>query len=1197
MATRRRARSRARAAPIRRALRLAAVGTSRLWWGGALLLWFVGAAGGRAGAQTPAPAPAAGLSNLVDTLLGAGDTLRWAPGAIFVHTLKAQTAGGRDGLPVVVRGSAAWVEGLPAGTGVRWRYRRFDTDLRGRQATLDSALLGYDRPIFTFDEADRAISISEFQRGLGDVDYSGVFGRGLRFGNSQNLVLDSRLDLQLNGDLGDGLTVAAVVSDQNIPLQPEGNTVQLREFDRIFVTVARAPHSVTAGDYTLRSNAGHFIRFDKNLQGLSYRLDAQEGKGYGGQASVAATRGDFQRIQLPTVDGNQGPYRLTGARGEPFVIVLAGTERVFLDGRLLERGIDRDYIIDYNRGEVTFMPRLLVNRFQRIIVEYEYSDREYLRTLASADAEYRLGPVRLRVQGLQQQDGLRRSGSALSAQAQRVLATSDGDRRGTLVPSPIPVDEAGSANPVQYRLRVDSTCRGRDSIWVLADSTRENVQTFLVNFTDVGQGLGDYELQFGGSANGATFQYVPRGDSCQRRGRYAPLRLVQTPRSLRLLTLGGDYRIDSVSSVDFEVALNGNDLNRYSPGAENAFAGYVNGVHARRLGATTVSLRGYGEVTGDGFEAIAPWRAAEFRRLWNLGSLAAQPTAEPGGDVLAGGRVGLSNEALDLGYGLDAYRQGEAYRGFRQNWRAVYRSGRLTASHAGDLLSAERDRQRTGQSRLSAEVNHRGETWTHAASAARTTSQNYDLVRDDRTPADRTFYEWSASSLRARGDSAWTQSLVYTGRRDLLALAGAAPLDEGTNHQLDVAIANPTTRRNRLELTASYRNTDPGDGPATGTPTPRNFYLGRLNHRFTSARQGWVRTQSLVEAGSGQERRVSIQYLRVQSGLGEYVWKDYNGDGVEQLDEFEVAVFADSAAYLRTVLLTDDFVATNTLTVTQGIDLDPGRLRGADGAWWKRFSASANANLKRRALQSAGYGRLLATDVARQDTTVVGDDLGWRNALYFNRNRDAFRVEAEYRQVAVRGISLQGLQLNRTTGQALRAQQPLGDAWRLGAAFERELRRSESEALAQRNFTIVSQEYVPSVSFQPTPELRAELAGGYRRGRSPDAAGSVVAASAKLTADLRFRDAPPGGERRSPLAGATLRGSVERIAQTFEGDVNSPLGFALLEGLRPGESWVWSLTTDQQLGRSLQLSLRYDGRQLGGGRVVHTGQAQLQAVF
>ena len=764
------------------------------------------------------------------------------------------------------------------------------------------------------------------------------------------------------------------------------------------------------------------------------------------------------------------------------------------------------------------------------------------------------------------------------------------------MPAALAVDENTSDSQLRYRLRVDSSRCGVDSVYVLADSTAE-AQTFVVGFTEVGPGLGDYELVFGGNSNGVTYRYVPRDSTCRPQASYAPLRRVQTPRSLRLLTIGGSYAPDTATVLDLELAINANDLNRFSPASATAFAGHLRGAHARQFGTTRVAVRGYGEVTADGFEAIAPWRAAEFRRLWNLGALAAQPTAEPGGDFLAGGGVNVSDRGVALDYGIDAYQQGVRYSGFRQNWGATYRRGAYSATHTGDLLAAEREGQRTGQSRLLAGVARAGAVWQHRADASRQTSQNYDLILDNASGVDRTIYEWSASSARAKGDSAWSQRISYTGRQDQTRGGNGDRVVEGTNHQVDLTVANPETSRNRLELTASYRHADREGSTAGAGGTPRNFYLGRLSHRFAAEKQAWVRTQTLVEAGSGQERRVSIQYLRVQSGLGEYVWNDYNGDGVEQLDEFEVAVFADSAAYVRTVLLTDGFVATNTLTVTQSVDVDPGRLRGVDAAWWKRFSASTNANLKRRALQSAGYTRLLATDVPRQDTSVVGDDLGWRSALYFNRNRDAFRAEVEYRQVAVRGISLQGLQLNRTTGQAARLQQPVGEAWRIGLDLERELRRSESEALAQRNFTIVTRRLTPSLSYQPSAEFRTEFSGGFREGDSPDAEGRVRASSAKLAVDFRIREPPPGVARRASLAGATLRGSVERIAQQFAGDANSPLGFALLEGLRPGESWVWSLTTDQQIGRALQLSLRYDGRQLGGGRVVHTGQAQLQAVF
>src|SRR5690606_19358282 len=173
---------------------------------------------------------------------------------------------------------------------------------------------------------------------------NGSISRGISFGNTQDVFVNSALNLQLEGKLTEDINIRAAITDQNIPFQPEGNTQQLQEFDKVFIQFYNDNASLTAGDIVLKNKPSNFLRYYKNVQGgqLTAKYDAFKNSSAESEASISIAKGKFASELVEVREGVLGPYKLRGGQNETFVIILANSEKVYLDGRLLERGFDYD---------------------------------------------------------------------------------------------------------------------------------------------------------------------------------------------------------------------------------------------------------------------------------------------------------------------------------------------------------------------------------------------------------------------------------------------------------------------------------------------------------------------------------------------------------------------------------------------------------------------------------------------------------------------------------------------------------------------------------------------------------------------------------------------------------------------------------------------------------------------------------------
>ncbi len=177
------------------------------------------------------------------------------------------------------------------------------------------------------------------------------------------------LQLRISGEVAEGVNLLTVLSDRNLPIGEQGGSKRLQELDRVFFQVNADQISATLGDLDVAFDGTVFGRYRRQLQGARVLAHRQKGQF---SAFGAVSRGRWETRRLVTIEGFQGPYSLS--EGGLWGQIVPESERVYLNGRLLNRGDGADYTIDYERGHVAFTPEIPIGVESRVTVEYQVID-------------------------------------------------------------------------------------------------------------------------------------------------------------------------------------------------------------------------------------------------------------------------------------------------------------------------------------------------------------------------------------------------------------------------------------------------------------------------------------------------------------------------------------------------------------------------------------------------------------------------------------------------------------------------------------------------------------------------------------------------------------------------------------------------------------------------------------------------------
>ncbi|MBA3706886.1 MAG: hypothetical protein H0W84_13595, partial [Bacteroidetes bacterium] len=398
---------------------------------------------------------------------------------------------------------------------------------------------------------------------------------------------------------------------------------------------------------------------------------------------------------------------------------------------------------------------------------------------------------------------------------------------------------------------------------------------------------------------------------------------------------------------------------------------------------------------------------------------------------------------------------------------------------------------------------------------------------------------------------------------------------------------------NQFKVNAAYRRLQILDSSLSQKPD--NSLVSRFEYNFRLWK-GFLYSNTFYEIGSGLESKKEFSYIKVAAGQGVYTYvDDYNKNGVQDLNEFEIAAFPDQAMYIKVYTPTNDYIKTFSNQFSQSLMIKPSALWANEKGVKKFISRFANQLAYRVDKKTIEDDLLKAYNpfVSEKsdstfDSTLVTLNSSFRNTLSVNQLSPTVGLDLTYQDVRNKVLLVNGFDSRQNIFKEARLRWNISQQLSWNFVYKDGHKISKSEYFSSRDYSIIYYEVEPKFNYQPNTSFRVSISFKYTDKKNKTELGGQQAVLQDYGLEVKYNVLQKGS--------LNLKGNFIQIKYT-DPVKSSSLAFEMLDALKTGQNITWGISYQRNLSNNLQLSLTYDGRKSDGTKIIHTGGAQVRAYF